>query len=97
MDEDRGCIHVLESPQYPGYVQIGRTEPNPGDQRRRQTECGIKLVLLDPYYQSNTRVPCHTRLEKLIHTDLWNEHRTFECPCPTKSDNNPGSHGDGSR
>jgi hypothetical protein len=94
MDGDRGCIHVLESPQHPGYVQIGKTEANPGDRRRRQTDCDTKLVLLDPYDQCDTIVPCHTRLEKLIHTDLWNEHRTFECSCPTESDNGPGSYGE---
>ncbi len=94
MDGDRGCVHVLESPQYPGYVQIGRIETNPGDPRRRQTECGIKLILLDPYDQCNTRVPYHTRLEEVIHMDLWNEHHTFECPCPTKTDDSAGSHGE---
>lgn len=76
---DWGCIYILQNPRYPKYVKIGRTEYDLDERREQWLKCGCPLDLVGALGECFVRVPCHTRLELLIHTMLWNERRKFAC------------------
>lgn len=84
-DGDWGCVYILEVPEHHGHFKIGSTKCSPNDRRKEQMKCGYDLVLLEPD-QCYTKVPCHVRLESLIHNDLWKERCALECPCGIKHD-----------
>ena len=74
-----GCIYILEASNRPGYVKIGRTVKDPENRRQKVQRCGVQLELVSD--QHFTKLPCHERLEAIIHADLWNERHYFRCPC----------------
>jgi hypothetical protein len=76
---DWGCIYILQDPRYREYVKIGRTEYNPEGRLQQWLKCGHPLNLVGAPEECFIRVPCHTRLEILIQTMLWNERRKFVC------------------
>ncbi len=76
---DWGCIYILQNPKHLEYVKIGRTEYDPEERLQQWLKCGCELNLVGEPTESFIRVPCHTRLEGLIHLMLWNERRKFAC------------------
>jgi len=81
---DWGCIYILQDPDHSEYVKIGRTEYDPDTRRQQWLKCGCPLNIVGQPEECFIRVPCHKRLETLIHLMLWNEHRKFTSNCCTE-------------
>lgn len=74
-----GCIYVLQIPDCPDYVKIGRTREDPEKRMKQLLKCDYELTVIDK--ASYTKVPFHQRVEKIIHLDLRNTQHTFICSC----------------
>ena len=76
-----GYIYVLQSPNYPKLVKIGRTRrpiPERIDELAKCRDLDTLTVVDTRCYDQIHNV---ARLESLIHDDLANERRCFHCPC----------------
>ena len=83
-DPTRGYIYALSIENYPGYVKIGYTGDSISSRLEAIEKCvSYKLRRYDDndYY----RIPHYQRLEKLIHAELRNERRKFDCRCVKKA------------
>jgi hypothetical protein len=77
-DNSDGYVYIFTSPSFPKCFKIGSTKQRPED-RRKQWETKCKLVcthIPDPEGQS---FPHYRRVEKLVHLELVNERRIYEC------------------
>jgi len=83
-DLDKGHIYTLRIPERPGYIKIGRTKDTI---RKRQSQINvcIKYALEAINDDDRCKVPNHTRVETLIHTELYNYREFFSCTCRRKS------------
>ena len=84
---------MLQIPHCPEYVKIGRTKGDPDNRRKQLLKCGYELEVVDK--GSFTAVPCHQRLEKIIHLDLRNRQHTFICSCKKSRKNGSNHDADG--
>ena len=83
--KDIGYIYIFELRDRPGYVKIGQTTRSPGKRKKEIMRCKLGEFELTAV-QHFTTIPWHTKLEKIIKTDLWAERRFFRCPCGKKAD-----------
>ncbi len=79
---DDGWIYIFRSPDFPGFLKIGRTT-NDIRVRKRQIESKCKVYELELVEEIECfrKVSYHHRVERLIHEDLGNERRKFTCKC----------------
>ena len=82
---DDGCIYVLQIRGEPNYVKIGRTAKDVDKRRTQHLGCGYDLDVVDD--SCYTKIPCHQRLERLIHLELQSVRHHFSCSCKTQKDN----------
>ena len=90
-----GYIYALSIENHPGYIKIGHTRVSIESRLKAIGKCiPYKLRLYDDndYY----RIPNYRRLEMLIHAELHNERRKFDCRCGEKATGNDGlkTHGE---
>jgi hypothetical protein len=83
-----GYIYIFKSAAYPGYVKIGVTRRNPNARKKEwELKCKFKAIhIKDPNDHRfwNSRI-----VERLVHTELYNEQRIFKC-AHCKNTNNDG-------
>jgi hypothetical protein len=79
-----GHIYIFKSAAYPGYVKIGVTTSDPNERQKEWGhKCKFKAIHIDDpndhrFWNSET-------IEKLVHSELYDEQRVFECAyCKTK-------------
>ncbi|KAL8830203.1 MAG: hypothetical protein Q9191_001564 [Dirinaria sp. TL-2023a] len=76
-----GYIYIFQSPDYPKYIKIGRTTQRIDERRNQISGCKNLPKLQLKSELCYGKVSNLARLENLIHTDLANERRCFNCPC----------------
>ena len=74
---DRGRIYILRRIQEPRFLKIGRTTKDIKDRQKAIEPCVGKTEVI--YGKDLVQVSNHTRLERLIHTELWRRERKFQC------------------
>jgi hypothetical protein len=81
--EDDGYIYIFRSKPdaFPGrnYVKIGKTRQRP-QERRKQWEKGCKFECIHIQDDNDKRFLHYGKAESIIHAELYNERRKFECP-----------------
>ena len=83
-ESDFGYIYMLSMAERPRFVKIGRTK-RPIAKRMKNINRCIPYTLKALNNDDFCPVANHTRVEKLIHAELYNYRRKFPCRCGQNS------------
>ena len=76
-----GFIYIFECSSFPkGYVKIGHTDLLPEERLKAwENQCSISISpISDPH---DKKFRHHKIVEALVHAELWNKRRTYQCWC----------------
>jgi len=78
-----GFIYIFECSSFPeGYVKIGHTDLLPEERLKAwEKQCSILISRISDPHDKKFRH--HEIVEALVHAELWNKRRTYQCWCNT--------------